>query len=71
MKIKCLECGWTGDDSELEGDYISAADYGGEIWSNHICPSCHNWGDEDDYLKIEDKKTTISGVEQSGSLLPS
>lgn len=51
-KIKCLECGWIGDETDLGADYYFATESDGEIWSNHICPSCGHWGDESDYVEI-------------------
>ena len=54
-KYQCPECGWIGEESEMESDYCYEDERDnifGEYWSNWICPSCYTWQDLENYKKI-------------------
>jgi len=47
--IKCKDCGWIGKARELGADCTDGED---EMWSNWICPQCHQWLRPDDYILL-------------------
>lgn len=52
MKIKCPNCGWVGDNSQLKSDFC---DMGcDESYCDSICPLCEIWQDEEDYEIVHD-----------------
>jgi len=51
QKYKCPDCGWTGTEDEMKGDYLTMWP-DDEVWTNCICPECEAWHDLDDYIVL-------------------
>ena len=43
MKKYSCDCGWIGEEWDMESDHNWDGIDGDEIWSDYICPSCGDW----------------------------
>lgn len=55
-QYQCPDCGWKGEESEMESDYVYDEE-GDYAWSKWICPHCRAWHRLDDYREIVQEGT--------------
>ncbi len=55
---KCFNCGWIGDENEMDCDSIEADWENDEnpedIFCSTICPKCHGWYPLEDYEEVNE-----------------